>query len=123
MRGYFPKPGPDDAVRDVSLIELIAQPEKFDGRRVRFIGFLSVLFEGEAVYLHRQDFDQGISRNAVWIDIPADMTPQQRGEVGMRYVICVGVFRSSFHGHMDMFSGAVTNVERLEPWFDRSLTS
>lgn len=123
MKGYFPKRGFDDRVRDVSLIELIAQPERFDGERIRFLGFFTPLFEGTAIYLHREDFDHGISRNAVWIDIPADMTNQQFGEVGMGYVICVGVFRAAHRGHMNMFSGAVTDVERLESRCERSLSA
>ena len=116
VRGYFPKPGPDDTAQDVSLIQLIAQPEKFDGKPIRFIGFLRVEFEGNAIYLHREDFDHGISSNGVWIDIPTDMTKYQKDEVNMRYVICAGVFRASDHGHMGMFSGAITNVRRLQLW-------
>lgn len=67
VKGYFPKPGPDDTVQDVSLIQLIAQPEKFEGKRVRFIGFLRIEFEGNAIYLHREDFDHGITKNGLWL--------------------------------------------------------
>lgn len=116
IRGYFPKAGVDNSVQDVSLLQLIADPEKFDGRPVRFIGFLSIEFEGDAVYLHREDFDHGISKNGLWIDIPSDMTNNQKHEVNMQYVICAGVFRAGNRGHLDMFSGAVTNVRRLEFW-------
>ena len=118
IRGYFPKPGPDDTVQDVSLLQLIAQPERFDGKPIRFIGFLRIEFEGNAIYLHREDFDHGISRNGVWIDIPTDMTKHQKDEVNLHYVICSGVFRAGDHGHMGMFSGAITNVRRLQLWSD-----
>ena len=114
--GYFPKPGPDDTAQDVSLIQLIAQPEKFQGKQVRFIGFLRIEFEGNAIYLHREDFDHMIADNAVWVNIPKDMTKRQQDEVNMRYVICVGVFRADTHGHMGMFAGEITNVRRLEFW-------
>ena len=73
IKGYFPKPGPDDAVQDVSLIQLIAQPEKFEGTRVRLIGFLRIEFEGNAIYLHREDFDHGIAKNGLWVDLPIDL--------------------------------------------------
>jgi hypothetical protein len=119
LKGYFPNPGPDFTVQDVSLIQLIAQPEKFDGKRVRFVGFLRIEFEGDAIYFHREDFDHSILWNAVWIDIPADMTKQQQGDVNMTYVICVGVFQASRHGHMGMFSGEIANVRRLELWSDK----
>lgn len=47
IKGYFPKKYDDspDTLQDVSLIQLIAQPEKFEGKRVRFIGFLRIEFE------------------------------------------------------------------------------
>ena len=49
LKGYSPNAGPDDAVEDVSIVQLIAQPEKFEGKRVRFIGFLRIEFEGNAI--------------------------------------------------------------------------
>ena len=121
LKGYFPKPEPDDAAQDVSLIQLIAQPEKFDGKRVRFIGFLRLEFEGNAVFLHREDFERAISRNGVWVNVPSDMTKQQRDEVNMHYVICVGVFRAGEHGHMGMYGGEISDVRRLQrwPWSDQ----
>jgi hypothetical protein len=119
LKGYSPNAGPDDAVEDVSIVQLIAQPEKFEGKRVRFIGFLRIEFEGNAIYLHREDFDHDITRNGVWVDIPTDMTKQQQHEVNMRYVICVGVFTAKWHGHMGMFSGEIRNVRRVEFWSDQ----
>jgi hypothetical protein len=127
LKGYFPNSGSDDTAQDVSVIQLIAQPEKFDGKRVRFIGFLRLEFEGNAIFLHREDFDLGISSNGLWVNVPSDMTKRQQDDVNMRYVICVGVFRAGMHGHMGMFSGAISDVRRLQlwPWSDhpRSATS
>jgi hypothetical protein len=122
VRGYFPKqrqPGVDTTVQDVSVVQLIAEPQKYDGKEVRFIGFLRIEFEGDAVYLHREDYEFGISQNALWIDIPHGMTKQQQDAVNMRYVICVGIFRASRHGHMGMFSGEISDVQRLELWLDQ----
>ena len=121
IKGYFPKKFDDspDTLQDVSLIQLIAQPEKFEGKRVRFIGFLRIEFEGNAIYLHREDFDHGIGKNALWVAIPDDMTKQQQDEVNMHYVICVGVFTARWQGHMGMFSGEIRNVRRLQFWSDQ----
>jgi hypothetical protein len=118
IKGYFPKPGPDETVQDVSLLQLIAQPEKFEGKRVRFIGFVRIEFEGNAIYLHREDFDHGITKNGLWVALPADMTKQQQDEVNMHYVICVGVFTAKWQGHMGLFSGEIRNVRRLQLWSD-----
>jgi hypothetical protein len=40
---------------DVSVVQLIANPQLFDGKKVRFVGFLRREFEGDAFYLHRVD--------------------------------------------------------------------
>jgi hypothetical protein len=29
-------------------------------------------FEGNAIYLHREDFDHGIGKNGLWVAIPED---------------------------------------------------
>ena len=38
-----------------SLIELIARPELYDGKRVRVIGFVNLQFEGNGLYVSRGD--------------------------------------------------------------------
>lgn len=47
-RAYPPEP------RDVSLVQLIANPGDFHGGLVRVIGFCRLEFEGNALYLHRE---------------------------------------------------------------------
>ncbi len=54
----------------VSLIQLIASPREWDGKLVRVIGFCRLEFEGHALYLHKQDFDQAIPNNGVWLGAP-----------------------------------------------------
>jgi hypothetical protein len=116
MPGYFPNPGYDSKAQDVSMVQLIATPQQHDGKRVRFVGFLRIEFEGDAVYLHREDYEKGITRDALWITIPSEMTKRQQEAVNTQYVICVGVFDASHRGHMDLFSGAIKNVARLQLW-------
>jgi hypothetical protein len=114
MPGYNSKPGYDATVQDVSILQLIANPQPYDGKRVRFIGFLRLEFEGDAIYLHREDYQHQISRNALWINLPPDVTKQEQQAVSMHYVICSGVFEASKHGHMEMFSGEITEITRLQ---------
>lgn len=114
MKGYFRDAGNDS--QDVSLVQLIANPEKYDGKRVRFIGFLRIEFEGDAIYFHREDYDRGLSRNALWVHIPSDMKNTEKSATDKHYVICVGVFRANGHGHMGLFSGEVSDVRRIQVW-------
>jgi len=116
MGGYYPKGGPDLDAQDVSLIQLIATPQAFDKKRVKITGFLHLEFEGNAIYFHSEDFQYGLTKNALWIDVPRDMTQQQKELVNNQYVICTARFDANMHGHMGMNSGELTDVTRLEVW-------
>lgn len=56
-----------DAV-GVSLIQLISSPEAFSKKPVRVVGYLHIEFEGNALYLHEEDFSRGLSRNSLSIE-------------------------------------------------------
>jgi hypothetical protein len=49
----------------VSLVQLIANPSVYQGKLVRVIGFCQLEFEGDALFLHREDFEQGLTKNAL----------------------------------------------------------
>jgi hypothetical protein len=116
--GYMPN-GADQSAQRASVIQLIANPAAYDGKKVRLIGFLRLEFEGNGLYLHKEDFDHGITENALWVDAPRDMTKEQRDAVNTQYVICEGTFKAKGHGHMGMFSGELANVTRIQVWASR----
>ncbi len=104
------------APEDVSMIQLIANPQAFHGRAVRLFGFRRLRFEGNILYFHQEDFELGIYKNALWINVPDDMDHQQRAAVDGEYAICDGIFNAEHRGHMNACSGALTNIVRLEGW-------
>lgn len=63
---------------NVSMVQLIANPEKFDGKLIRIIGFLRLEFEGDALYLHREDYENGIMGDAIWVDVNSEITRQAK---------------------------------------------
>jgi hypothetical protein len=79
MAGYLSKTANPNSADHVSIVQLIANPERYDGKRVQFIGFLRIEFEGTAVYLHREDYEWGIGKNALWINIPTGMSQHTTG--------------------------------------------
>jgi hypothetical protein len=113
-----PRPRNPQVVSDVSLMQLIATPERFNGRPVRVIGFCWLEFEGNSLYLHREDFDQGITRNAVWLDLGSPV-PARYMELKGKYVVVEGTFSSSERGHFGMFGGSIKAIRRLEDWRGR----
>lgn len=101
----------------VSLIQLIANPLRYSGKKVRVIGYVTFQFEGEGLFLHKEDLENGISENAIRIAIPAAMSQDERAAADRRYVICEGTFVALSHGHNDLFAnGALTKITRLQSW-------
>jgi len=100
---------------DVTLIQLIANPEKFDRRLIRVIGFLRLEFEGNVLYLHREDYENAILGDGIWVDVTPAIT-KQSAKLNMNYVLLEGVFSSRDRGHMGMWSGTINQIRRAEPW-------
>lgn len=103
-----------EMAENVSMVQLIATPEKFDGKFVRVIGFLTLEFEGDALYLHREDLVQGLD-NCVWVH-RTDVMERDRKTLNRHYVVIEGVFDAQDHGHMGMFGGAIKDITRIETW-------
>jgi len=97
---------------DVSIVQLIANPNEYHGKFVRVIGFASVEFEGNAVYLHRDDYEYDITKNGLWIDV--DFRKQKKFD--QRYVLIEGTFNAERKGHHRLFSGAILDIKRIEVW-------
>jgi hypothetical protein len=97
---------------DVSLYELITRPAEFDGKRVRVIGFAHFEFEGNGLYPHREDWQQGILHNGVWLEPPNEAA----NSLSDHYVLVEGRFEARSRGHMGMWSGTIDSVTRIESW-------
>jgi hypothetical protein len=75
------------------------------------VGFLSLDFEGTALYLHEEDYRRFISKNAIWIDWNA---PDQ--SLHQQYVVIAGTFDANAFGHMGAFSGTIKDIKNILPW-------
>jgi len=99
----------------ISMVQLIADPGHWDGRYVQVVGFLNLEFEGDALYLHREDWKRGLTKNALWVEVDSKRrAPMSR--LSREYVILAGVFDGKRHGHGALFSGTLRDVSRCDPW-------
>ena len=101
--------------QEISLIRLIANPEKFDGQLIKTIGFLRIEPEGTTLSVSFEDYQHGIAKNSVWIDLSADMNKNSE-LLDMNYVLVVGIYRAQQQGHMACCSGTVTEISRAMQW-------
>src|SRR5262249_56553340 len=105
--------------QDVSLVQLIANGPQWRGKVVRVIGFCRLEFEGNALYLHQEDFERGISKNAVWLRVGWPV-PEKYRPLSDEYVLVEAVFDAEDHGHLGRVSGPLTDIRRLERWPSRT---
>ena len=98
----------------VSLVQLIANPKTYHGKFVRVVGFVSVRFEGKAVYLHEDDYRHGIHKNGLWLDLGGSKSGHEYAEFHEKYVLIEGTFVANMKGHRGAYSGAIKNIKRIQ---------
>jgi hypothetical protein len=101
------------ALYDASVIELVANPHLFDGKRVRTIGYIHFEFEGNGLYLHKEDYVRSIHANGLWVNLAQGV---RSADCQDRYALVEGMFRARDRGHMGLWSGAISEITRCMPW-------
>jgi hypothetical protein len=100
---------------DVSLIQLIANSDKYDGKLVRVIGYLRLEFEGNALYLHQEDYEHSLIKNGIWVNTTPEIMKNQ-AKLNNTYVLLEGTFDAKRFGHMGLFSGEIRDIRRADLW-------
>lgn len=107
----------------VGTVALLADPQKYDGKRIRTIGFACVEFESNVLYLHKEDFQYANNKNALWLRL-SDTQRKEYGKLSLKYVIIEGTFYATGPERFE-FGGAIGDITRLEyshPLFDAPAT-
>jgi hypothetical protein len=95
----------------VSMVQLLATPDRFHGKFIHVEGFLRLEFEGDALYLHKEDYRHQLTKNAIWVD---NIGIKGAAELNMHYVLIEGVFNAKDQGHLGLFSGQIEKISRAE---------
>jgi len=88
-----------------SIVRLLANPDQYDGRKVRTFGYLVLESENKALYLSEADAAAGIHANAVWLE---GALPEA---LGSKYVMIEGYFDSK-SVQSDLYAGSIRGVSR-----------
>jgi hypothetical protein len=99
----------------VSMIRLVAVPEKYNHKKIRTLGYVSLGFEADSVFPHQDDVKQNLVLNGVWLDL-ADSIKFDPDKVDGKYCIIEATVLSDKHGHFGMYSATLTSIERIEVW-------
>ena len=104
-------------VEQVSILQLIVTPERYDGKRVQVEGFLHLEFEGNVLYLSENDYIHHLYKNGLWVTRNLVINERFR-TLNSRYVIVIGTFDAANKGHMSMNSGSLRDISAADTWPD-----
>ncbi len=102
----------------VSIVQILAHRDRYDGKQMQIKGFLRVQFEGTAIYLSEEDADYGIAANGFWVSFDPGAVHFE-GQVGpvqfhRKWVLIEGTFDKDDRGHLSRWQGSIKNVDRIE---------
>jgi hypothetical protein len=111
-----PFPSVSNEPLDVGMVALLGSPAKYSGKHVRTMGFLLVEFEGNALYLHEEDYRFALMGNAV--EIAFSKAQEERfKKLSLTHVLIEGtvvVDRCAIGS--DVCGARIRDVTRLDPW-------
>jgi len=99
----------------VSMAQLIATPEKFDGKIVSVTGFFYLGREEALLYLHQEDYNHSLDANAIWFE-PGEWVPKDVDRIQQTYVELVGTFSAAHRGPYGCPNGGLSVVDRFYLW-------
>ena len=116
---------------EVSMIDLIANPEKYDGKKVQVKGVGEIMFEDTTLYFSEESHFY-LTADQLWLNISNDPNEEDlwwiiNGEkihwedaidkYSGKYIEVYGTFDMNDHGHMSASRYGAIDVDKL---FDRS---
>ncbi len=101
--------------QDATLLQILARPRDFDRQLIRVVGYLHLERDGDAVYLHGDDFKHGVFGNGLALEITDDIF-NRREQLTGKYVVIEGYFDAQDRGSFEVYSGTIKRIWRCDVW-------
>ena len=99
------------AERLTSLVAVIADPERFHGETLEFLGYVHLRFEGSKICYRKADSRGPQSVDCFWLDL-SRFSEEQIERINNHYVLMQAEFDAKSHGHRDLFRGTFRPTAR-----------
>lgn len=105
---------PKDLALPVSIINLIASPERYDRQLVYVSGWVSVGYHVQALHFSSERRQFGSGPDAIWLEFSESFLEHTDPRtLDGRFVFVKGVFDKTRHGEMGLYPGSVTRIEEV----------
>ena len=117
--GFFPEPfekkaRAEEDVQGVAVEDLTADPSRFDGARVRLVGFVRMTLAGDVIYPSEEashDPEKGI-----WLVIQDQEVLKNRSRYDGYYCLAEGKVNAANKGRMGRSVAALEEIRTFERW-------
>lgn len=106
-----PEHNGDCALYGLSMVQLLANPERYDGDHIRVAGYIHFEPDSNAIYLHKEDEEHHVLKNGLWVALAQGVSFEGCQDA---YVIVEGVYRARATGRMTRWTGELTHVTRCQ---------
>lgn len=108
-------------IKNVSIIELIASPEKFDGELITVTGFTFVSPTRSLMYISHIDYEHNIHYNTIGLALDRiEKRPgyimQKNDKVQKQYSIIQGTFNAKRKMGNLIHMGTIEKITRFDAW-------
>jgi hypothetical protein len=93
----------------VFIIQPIANPQKYDGKIVRFERVTNIELEGNGAYLSKAHWKADVQSFAILKDLGDGLT-KGRKWLNRKHCIIEGIFHATDRGHMELNMGSLSNL-------------
>lgn len=100
---------------NVSIVSLISSPEKYNNKTVSTIGYASLEFENDGLFISESDAKNGIGLNSLYLVLSEEELKKYL-KFDHTYVLVQGTFDAANKGHGSLKSGAIKGIQRFEKW-------
>ena len=97
----------DCTLYGISMVQLLANPQRYDGKRIRVVGHVHLESPDAGIYLHKEDAEHHILKNGVLVSLAEGASIDGCQD---SYGVMEGLYRVNNTGHMRLWSGAITRV-------------
>jgi hypothetical protein len=105
---------------NISIITVIANPEKYHKKTIQIQGYFTNEKEGTAIYLAKNDFQNLIYKNGIYLYIPDNAMEKFKIELPHQgYVTITGVYNKDKKGSYNFYSGGLENITQIDRMYKR----
>jgi len=102
-------------IKRVSMIQLIANPEKYDNELIRVIGFTLVTDRTSQIYLSHVDYEHNIPLNAIGLSLDK-IKKNKYFKNQKKYSIIEGTFNAKRQKSNLVNIGTIEKITRFDIW-------